>query len=115
MVCLNDLEFDPSWTMQDAQLSCKQAVEEVCENTTVLMCFFHVMANVKKFRLSKRTLVTDLDFEEIKLDLNKLHVSLNESVYEKGKIEFKKKWLKRSPHIYRYINQQWFNGEFCGD
>ena len=56
-----DLEFDPSWTMQDAQLSCKQAVEEVCENTTVLMCFFHVMANVKKFKLSNRTLVTDLD------------------------------------------------------
>ena len=51
--------------MQDAQLSCKQAVETVCTNTTVLMCFFHVMSNIKQFQKSNKTLVTDDDFNLI--------------------------------------------------
>ena len=107
-----DLEFDPQWTMQDAQLSCKQAVEDVCENTIVLMCYYHVMSNIKKYKLSNKSLVSDKDFEEIQKDIQQLHLSLNEKEYENGKKSFITKWSKRSSHIYNYIDQQWFNGEF---
>ena len=107
-----DIEFDPEWTMQDAQLSCKQAVQTVCANTTVLMCFFHVMSNIKKFQKSNKTLVADDDFNLIKDDIRSLHYSKDEEEWENGKKEFKKKWSKQSPHIYKNINEQWFNGEF---
>ena len=98
--------------MQDAQLSCKQADETVCPNTTVLMCFFHVMFNIKKFQKSNKTLVNEDDFVLIKDDIRKLHFSKNEEEWERGKKDFKKKGAKQSPHIYNYIEKQWFNGEF---
>lgn len=76
------------------------------------MCFFHGMSNIKKFQKSNKTLVADDDFNLIKDDIRSLHYSKDEEERENGKKEFKKKWSKQSPHIYKYINEQWFNGEF---
>ena len=76
--------------MQDAQLSCKQAVE-MCF-FVVSMCFFHVMFNIKKFQKSNKTLVGEDDFVLIKDDIRELHFSKNEEEWERGKKDFKKKF-----------------------
>ena len=52
------------------------------------------------------------DFVLIKDDIRKLHFSKNEEEWDRGKKDFKKKWAKQSPHIYNYIEKQWFNGAF---
>ena len=42
-----DLEFDPDYIMQDAWAASYNAANKIL-NATILMCYFHVMYNIKK-------------------------------------------------------------------
>ena len=60
---------------------------------------------------SNKTLVTDVDFNLIKDDIRSLHYSKDEEEWENGKKEFKKKWSKQSPHIYKYLMKNSVSGK----
>ena len=50
-------------------------------------------------------------FEKLQLDILKLHLSKNETEYDKRLEDFKKFW-KSSKACYKYIREQWINSRF---
>ena len=43
-----NITFKPLFIMQDADKACYNAIKSILQNTTVLMCYFHVLQNVRK-------------------------------------------------------------------
>ena len=66
------------------------AIKSVFPNFTVLVCWFHVMKNVKK--AIKRLRIPDELATMIKIDIEYLHVSLNFDQFKFKLDHFKIKW-----------------------
>ena len=74
--------------MQDACKASYNAAKAVFgEEITILMCYYHVKANL----LKNKHLLTNSDFyEEFEEDVTKLHRATTEIVYNERLAEFKK-------------------------
>jgi hypothetical protein len=96
--------------MMDAQRSCYNAVKKCFPEVVVLMCYFHVTINVLKHinLLSNK----ERDYEDLRSDIEKIHMTLSRDEYESERLKFQKKWSKREPSMYNYMHKQWFNGVF---
>ena len=47
LACVLGLHFDPEYIMQDAALASANSANKYFPNTLFLMCYFHVMQNVR--------------------------------------------------------------------
>jgi len=103
-----DLSFEPKYLLQDAQRSSYNAVKEVFPDVKVLMCWYHVKTNLRKHR----NLIDDEKYEELLADFTLLHYAKSETNFEELKIDFELKYATKHPLIYKYINDQWFEGVF---
>lgn len=109
-----DVHVTPEVFIADADPAISKAVKSVYQanNPTIIMCWFHVTFNAKKYALNNpnnRIL--------IKADLDKLHQSYNEHLFEIGCRLFAKKWsveekefVKRIEDVFMKKNRNWFNG-----
>jgi len=79
-----NINFEPKYVMQDAQRSSFNAVKEVFPDVKVLMCWYHVKANLKKHR----NLIDDEKYDELLADFTFLHYSKSEINFEELRIDF---------------------------
>jgi hypothetical protein len=78
--------------MMDAQRSCYNAVKKCFPEVVVLMCYFHVTINVLKHinLLSNK----ERDYEDLRSDIEKIHMTLSRDEYESERLKFQKKMVK---------------------
>ena len=88
--------------MMDHQRSCYNAVKRCFPEVEVLMCYFHVTTNILKHKLLMSK--PDKDYEDLKSDIEKIHMTLSRDDYEIERLKFQKKWSKREPAMYKYIH-----------
>ena len=92
--------------MQDAWRASYNAVKKFFPDCKVLMCYFHVVDNIRKH---KKLIPID-KYEELKDDITEIHMSSNEKEFNQLKIEFKEKYSERYREMYLYIEEQWLTG-----
>ena len=95
--------------MQDACRASFDAITRVHPNTVLLMCYFHVMDNIRR---KKHLIKGEKVYDDLLDDLRDIHMSINENEYESKKKQFKTKYEKSYKEMFNYINAQWFNGDF---
>lgn len=105
-----EINFDPKFIMQDACKASYNAAKAVFgEEITILMCYYHVKANL----LKNKHLLTNSDFyEEFEEDVTKLHRATTEIVYNERLAEFKKKYKVSQKKMFSYFETQWLTGSF---
>ena len=81
---LFDLDFKPMFIMQDAQDSCWAAGKEAFPNCTILVCYFHVLKNVKAriSDLRKQKLFTLEQENEVIKSIQHLHYTKHQSEFQ---------------------------------
>ena len=89
--------------MQDACDASLNAARLCFKNSTVLMCYFHVMQNTKKHQ----NLISSNLYDDLLVDLRNIHYSRNENEYNGFIINFEKKYKKIAPKMLKYIKEQW--------
>ena len=72
-----NLEFSPDYIMQDAWRASYNAVKKFFPDCKVLMCYFHVVDNIRKH---KKLIPID-KYEELKDDITEIHMSSNEKEF----------------------------------
>jgi hypothetical protein len=83
-----ELEWRPSFIMQDAQQSSYNAIKRLFPDVEVLMCYYHVTENIRK--KCKQYIDNREDvYEELKAAVQEMHMSSNEEEYQKLKKDFK--------------------------
>ena len=102
-----DLEFDPDYIMQDAWAASYNAANKIL-NATILMCYFHVMYNIKKYK----HLIPVSKFDKLLEDVRLIHWSKNENDYQNNIEKFRQKYQKKYELMYNYINNQWLSEPF---
>ena len=104
-----DINCDPDFIMMDSSDATHNAVSEIFPNATILMCYFHVMKNIKKYCQKP---LTNSQYESLLVDIRYLHLRKTKEEFEKGLTVFKKKWNTNSTHsIYEYCST-WFKGKW---
>ncbi len=103
-------EFAPEYVMMDAADSSYNATMNCFPDAKVLMCYFHVMKNVKAN--CEKPLSAER-YEELLEDIRKIHMSKYTTDYDKQLLTFKDKWnMPATKDVYRYMCT-WFSGGFC--
>jgi hypothetical protein len=106
-----ELQWQPSYVMQDAQQSTYNAIKRLFPDIEVLMCYYHVTENIRKKckpYISNREDV----YDELKAAVHEMYMSSSEEEYEQLKKEFKDTF-KRYKDLLAYMDAQWFDGPFC--
>lgn len=106
-----DFEF-PEFLVQDASRAEYNAALRVFgENSTVLMCWYHVMANIRK--VETRKLIPVHLYESVQADIRFLHFSL-EHEYNANLKTVLAKWAlhKSLDDFVRYFTNQWLSEPF---
>ena len=100
------ISFEPDYIMQDAcQASYNAAIKLF--NADILMCYFHVLHNVRK----NIKHLNNNDYECLISDIRGIHYSTNNENYLKLLLSFKKKY-RNDPKVLAYMNEQWFDSLF---
>lgn len=90
----------------DAEFNAAQAC--FGSDCKVLMCWFHVMKNIKKPDVRK--LIPSQHYETVLNDIRYLHMSLSRE-YPRRKEEILKKWdTFNMPLFVEYFSKQWLEG-----
>ena len=82
-----NIDFYPEYIMQDACDASLNAARLCFKNSTVLMCYFHVMQNIKKHQ----NLISSDLYDDLLVDLRNIHYLRNENEYNGFIINFDKK------------------------
>jgi len=102
-------EFDTEFIMMDSYDTSYNAAKTVFPSAKVLMCWFYVMKNVKK---NCQRPLSDEKYEELLIDVKRIHMSKSASDYEAQLVLFKEKWnTKATKGVYTYMST-WFTGRF---
>jgi len=101
-----DIEFEPQFIMQDACQASYNAALNVFPNVKVLMCYYHVKAQI----LKHRDLIAKHKYDELMKDMTDLHYSENVVEFITKKTIFKIKFA--GTKMLDYIQKQWFEGVF---
>ena len=103
------IEFDPAYVMIDASDANYNAIRSVLPEATILMCWFHVMKNVKQ-NCSKSLSIDK--YETLKADPSKMHYSISEIKFKESILKFEDDWNKKGTiNVYKYIST-WLSGKF---
>ena len=102
--------------MQDACNACYNAASKLFPKAKVLMCYYHVMANIKKHK-NKLTNEDDdkkykAKYKDFMNDIMQIHYSTTEKEYKERLANFKNEWRDREPEMFKYVNEQWLQGFF---
>ena len=117
------IELDPDFIMQDACGASYNAARSVGLNGNILMCYFHVLYNIKKLWKHKLELIKWL---ELKSFIQKLHLSRSErerdSIWDKFKTRYSnsnsqckksnKNILKGENGLFEYVRSTWYESRF---
>ena len=106
-----EIELEPEFLMMDASDATYNAASKIFPNTTVLMCYFHLMQNVLK---NCRSLFkTEKEFDSFNDALYELHVSRSETEYSARLVSFQEKYNnKNNRKAYDYMIKQWISSRF---
>jgi hypothetical protein len=74
---LMSLEYNPQYMMQDACRASFNAVEKCFPDAIILMCYFHVVENIRKHK----HLIDSDQYEELKSDIAAIHMAISQSEY----------------------------------
>jgi DNA-binding transcriptional regulator YiaG len=102
-----DIDFDPDFIIQDACQASYNAATEFF-TSKILMCYFHVMQNIKKRIVSFNNKLQ----EKIKLDLHNIHMSKTKELSINRMNEMLQKFKVTNKDFARYLKAQWFTGVF---
>ena len=109
------INFSLYYLMQDACQASYNAEKTIFQNTTILMCWYHLMANVK---LRLPTIDSTIQ-NEIMSDINKFHFALNHNEYVSQYNYVMSKWdhyhmigKKGIKEFKEYFNSQWVYSSF---
>jgi hypothetical protein len=102
-----DLEFDPDYIMQDACQASYNSANSYF-NATILMCYFHVMQNIKKKMSSFNNKLQD----QIKLEIHNIHMSKTKVKCYELMNEMLQKYKDTHKEFVTYLTNQWFKGDF---
>jgi hypothetical protein len=106
-----DIEINIKYLMQDADKACLNSVQKNLPDTKSLMCFFHVMQNVRKH---KHLIKDNEHYELVKTDIRKLNKCVSKKMFENLKKKILINWSKLGLVEFRdYFEKQWLNSEFC--
>ena len=95
--------------MQDALISSYNGCKDVFNDTNILMCYFHLIKNVKKYTDTMDKNIADM----ILSDKRKLHFTVSVSEFEFELLLIMKKWGKKVDKVFiEYFNKQWINNKF---
>lgn len=105
-----DMDFDPLYIMMDASDACFNAIKNILPEAKVLMCFFHVMKNIKAN--CEKPLTKD-QYQKLKFDIGQIHYSVSKDDYF---CKLKKFEVccdqKGTSEVFKYMSKQWFYGNF---
>jgi hypothetical protein len=76
---------------------------------TILMCYFHVVQNIKKHK----NLMFANKFDDLLEDIQIIHLSHTKKLYKSNLLDFEKKHATVNPEMYNYIKDQWIDSDFC--
>jgi hypothetical protein len=104
-----DIEFDHEYIMMDACDATCNAAKKAFPYSTILMCYFNVMKNIKAN--CQKALDDDI-YEELLADFRYIHMRISVIEYDGALEKFKKKWNKKKyKKLYDYCTS-WFSGKF---
>ena len=100
-----NIHLDVEYLVQDAWTATSNAVSEVFDDVIIVMCWFHVMFNVKKHK----SLIPSELFESIVSDIHDLHYTLNNDDFQQVKKKNLRKWRKNEELVEfaDYFENQW--------
>ena len=101
--------FDPEYVMMDASDATYNAVKKIFKYSTILMCYFHVMKNIKS---NCQRPLPPIKYDELLEDIRHIHMCKSDE-YDSCIMKFKHKWdSKSTKEVYNYCST-WFTGRFC--
>ena len=105
-----NLEISVEYLMQDADRACLNSAKKNFPLAKNLMCFFHVMYNVRKHK----HLINDSDkYNDVKNDIRELHTTLSKIKFSRLKSKILNKWSSLGlVEFSNYFKKQWLDGEF---
>jgi len=103
------IEFDPDFIMMDSCDASYGAAKAAFPHTTVLMCFFHVMENIKQ---NCRKLLDEASYADLLNDIRYIHMRKSYKEFEEVCVQFKNKWnKKKTKAVYEYVST-WLTGNY---
>lgn len=96
-----DIEFDPIYLMQNAYVASYNAAKECLPSVQVLMCFYHVIANVR----SHKHLIPKNMYDDGLNAVRAIHMSCSEEEWNDSCDKFRKKWKKKAADFYNYVKK----------
>ena len=104
------IDIPQTYICIDAQQSSANAIKKQLPNSDIIMCYFHLMQNVRK-HLHK--LVNKRNHEVVKKQIGKLHFSKTKEIYEKRLDDLYSKWGQHGMKKFReYFWKQWIKSDF---
>ncbi len=100
-------EMDPEYIMMDAFDASYNAATEVFPQAKVLMCYFHLMKNVRK---NCEKPLDPVKYEDLLEDIRIPHMTKSAKEYESNLSFFKEKWDKKKTKVVYDYMVKWFNG-----
>jgi len=105
-----DIEWEVGYVMMDSCDACYNATSKMLPNAKILMCFFHVMKNVKA---NCEKPLTPGQYIKFKHDVGLLHYSVSQADFEENVGKFKDAWdNKGTKNVFKYMDEQWFTGRW---
>jgi hypothetical protein len=105
-----EINLDVQYLVQDAWTACHNAVLTIFPSATIIMCWFHIMYNIKKHR----SLIPEQLYESVVDNIRDMHYAQNEIEFRSLKTKILKNWRKNLLIIEfaDYFEEQWLNGLF---
>jgi transposase-like protein len=104
-----NISFNPTCFVQDACQASFNGIESVFEACEIIMCWFHVLQNVKSKRL-----IPDHEYNNVMQELQNMHYCKYEDEFNNYKEKIVKRWesLKELEAFRLYFRTQWLDSEF---
>ena len=106
-----DLSYDFHYIMQDADRASLNSIRKNFPDSTNLMCFFHLMQNVRKH---KNLIQNNEYYETVLNEIRELHSSPTEKKFVEKKKKLLKKWDQQLEltEFSKYFQKQWLDEPF---
>jgi len=106
------IEFDVEYVMMDECDACYNAVTKVLPDAKILMCFFHVMKNLKS---NCEKPLTKEKYAKLKFDVGFLYCSVSKADFADKVEKFSDEWNRKGTKaVFEYMNKQWLYREQPG-
>lgn len=103
-----NVEYMPNVMVGDAAPAISNAFQSVFPGgkNTIVTCFAHVIANMKKQKLEDKSLD---NWRKIKNDITHLQLAPSKAVFEKAQQCFIDMYQEKEPNFCNYVQRTWFN------